>query len=53
MCILGVIAASLYFAGIPTTGPIDSGAVLYVSGMLFTFSMGASTYTINLSEVAK
>jgi hypothetical protein len=53
MCILGVIAASLYFAGIPRAGPIDSGAVLKVSGMLFTFSMGASTYTINLSEVAE
>ena len=53
MCILGVIAASLYFAGIPAVGPIDSGAVLYVSGMLFTYTMCASTYTINLSEAAE
>lgn len=53
MCILIVIAASLYFAGIPLAGPIDSGSVLDVSGMLFTFSMLASTYTITLSEVAE
>ncbi|HZG43543.1 MAG TPA: hypothetical protein VEY93_11305 [Longimicrobium sp.] len=53
MCNLTVIAASLYFAGIPTAGPIDPGSVLDVSGTLFTFSMLASTYTITLSEVAE
>lgn len=49
MCNLTVIAASLYFAGIPAASPVDSGAVLDVSGMLFTCSMLASTYTITLS----
>jgi hypothetical protein len=49
-CILIVIGASLYFAGIPTTGPIDSGAVLMVSVILFGSSMTVSTYTISLKE---
>jgi hypothetical protein len=54
MCNLTVIAASLYFAAIPAASPIDSGSVLDVSGMLFTCSMLASTYTITLSsEVAE
>jgi hypothetical protein len=53
MCTLIVIAASLYFAGIPAAGPIDSGAVLIVSGILFAFSICASTYTISVSEVAE
>jgi hypothetical protein len=53
MCNLTVIAASLYFAGIPAASLVDSSAVLRVSGILFTFSMFASTYTIKLSEVAE
>jgi hypothetical protein len=53
MCTLIVIAASLYFAGIPMASRIDSGAVMLVSGSLFTLSMVASTYAIILSEVAE
>lgn len=54
MCNLTVIAASFYFAGIPMATPVDSGAVLDVSGMLFACSMLASTYTITLSsEIAE
>jgi hypothetical protein len=50
-CILIVIGASLYFAGIPTNSPINSGAVLTVSVLLFGSSMAVSTYTITLKEV--
>ena len=50
MCNLTVMAASLYFAGIPAASPVDSGVVLDVSGLLFTCSMLASTYTITLSS---
>lgn len=52
-CVLVIIAASLYFAGIPTASPIDSSAVFNVSGVVFTLAMAASTYTIKVSEVVE